>query len=299
MARRPRTSSRFPTWLRLVITASIVILGYYLGRDRIIDPVPQPPSRPTRPTPPSAPTAAGPIYRDAIAFGAPVASDDRPSVLIRRPQYTVSYNTKLNVANWVAWNLNASQFGDAPRSSSFTTDPLLPDGAERIVSSDYTGSGYDRGHMVRSEERTRTPAENKTTFYLSNVLPQTHDLNAGPWLNLELFCQSLAQHENRDLYIVAGGMFGSRPKRLNGKVAVPSATWKVIVSLPAGRGLADVHSAGDLRVIAALMPNQTGLLKRPWTDFQTTVDEIERQTGLDLLPTLPDEIERVVEATKG
>lgn len=55
--------------------------------------------------------------------------------------------------------------------------------------SDYTNSGYDRGHMVRSEERTATDIDNKSTFILTSILPQTPKLNQQTWLSLEYACE--------------------------------------------------------------------------------------------------------------
>ena len=44
----------------------------------------------------------------------------------------------------------------------------------------------------KRKERTRSPEDNRATFLLTNILPQTHDLNGGPWLRLEEHCRELA-----------------------------------------------------------------------------------------------------------
>ncbi|HEX2191180.1 MAG TPA: DNA/RNA non-specific endonuclease, partial [Longimicrobiaceae bacterium] len=241
--------------------------------------------------------AEGPVYRSHVELGTPrdgTPADDHP---MEKRQYVLSYNPLRNVANWVSWNLNRTHFGDAPRSPSFTADPELPARFTRVVSSDYTGSGYTRGHMVRSEERTATAEENAATFLLTNILPQTQDLNAGPWLGLERWLQEQAQQEGREIYVVAGGIFPDRPQTLNGRgrVAIPTRTWKIAVLLPYGQGLADVRSARDLRVVAVDMPNETGISGRSWRDYLTTVDALEAATGYDFLDRLPDGIEAEVE----
>lgn len=241
--------------------------------------------------------AAGPVYRSHLEFGTPRDRTPADDHLMEKRQYALSYNPRLNVANWVAWNLNRTHFGDEPRSPAFTADPELPARFTRVVSSDYTGSGYSRGHMVRSEERTATPEDNAATFLLTNVLPQTQDLNAGPWLGLERWLQEQAQREGREIYVVAGGIFPAQPQTLNGrgKVAVPTRTWKIAVLLPFGRGLADVKTARDLRVVAVDMPNENGIATRPWRDYLTTVDALEQATGYDFLDRLPDAVEAEVE----
>lgn len=242
----------------------------------------------------------GLVYRNHVEFGTPRDGDPADDYLLEKRQYVLSYNPRLNVANWVSWNLNRTHFGDEPRAPAFMADSALPARFPRVVASDYTGSGYSRGHMVRSEERTATPEDNASTFLLTNVLPQTQDLNAGPWLGFERYLQEQAQREGREIYVVAGGIFPPQPQTLRGrgKVAIPTRTWKIAVLLPYGRGLADVKSARDLRVIAVDMPNVNGIATKPWRDYLTTVDALEQATGYDFLDQLPDAIEAEVEGGK-
>ena len=127
-----------------------------------------------------------------VALGVPVDCDTTDDLIIIRKQYVLSYNKNKNVANWVAWNLNEDWFGDVPRyKGKFKTDTSLPEDCYHVRHEDYSNSGYDRGHMVRSEERTKSKEDNLTTFFLTNILPQTPDLNQGVWLNLEYYCEKL------------------------------------------------------------------------------------------------------------
>lgn len=281
-------------------------LGLDRADDRPSKPSPSP-GRSSSPPPTGAttsPTSRPPAPSVHLELGVPVrtgaqaaradASDDH---LMIKPQYALSYNRSRNVANWVSWRLDAASFGDAPRHrGKFLTDSTLPDGWYRVQHDDYTGSGFDRGHMVRSEERTRTPEDNKATFLLTNILPQQHDLNAGPWLRLEEACQELAQKERRVLYLIAGGLFDGRgPSRTIGKgVAVPEAYFKVAVVLEPGQG--PEHIGPSTRVIAAVMPNDAGLLNEGWGQYRTTVDEVERRAGYDLLTALPEDLQRALES---
>lgn len=228
-----------------------------------------------------------------LALGAPkrAASDD--DYLLIKPQYALSYSGKRNVANWVSWNLDASYFGPAPRhKGKFLTDASLPAEDYRVQDRDYSGSGFDRGHMVRSEERTRTPEDNLATFYLPNVLPQRHDLNAGPWLRLEEYLQELSQKENKELYVTAGGLFSAHPETIGHGVAVPEACFKIVVVLERGQGLSDVSDR--TRVIAVIMPNITGILDQPWGQYRTTVSEVEKRAGYTFFPLVPEPVRRVL-----
>jgi endonuclease G, mitochondrial len=243
------------------------------------------------PPPPSgAQGTAGTVH---LALGAPqraVANDD---YLMIKPQYALSYNRQRNVANWVSWNLDASYFGAAPRhKGKFIADSTLPSGFYQVVDRDYAGSGFDRGHMVRSEERTRSPEDNLATFLLPNVLPQRHDLNAGPWLRLEDYLQALSQKENKELYVTAGGLFSAHPETIGHGVAVPEAYFKIVVVLDRGQGLSDVDKS--TRVIAVIMPNITGILDEPWGQYRTSVGEIEKRSGYTFFPLVPETVRRTL-----
>ncbi|MDB4916252.1 MAG: non-specific endonuclease [Gemmatimonadetes bacterium] len=237
------------------------------------------------------------VYRNNLEFGTPTDADGSDDIIITRPQYALSYNSARGVPNWVSWNLNKTHFGAAARCDCFAPDPLLPPGAKVVVTGDYTGSGYSRGHMVMSEERTTTNAENQTTFYTTNVLPQYQDLNGGPWLRFENYNNDLARLGNKELYVISGGTYTASPATLNnaGKVQIPSYTWKIVVVLDSGKTLANVATTSDLQVIAVSMPNVLGISGQQWQSYITTVDAIEAATGYDFLASLPDAIENAVE----
>jgi endonuclease G len=212
-----------------------------------------------------------------------------------KPQYALSYSRERNVANWVSWNLDASYFGPVPRhKGKFLTDGSLPSGFYQVQDRDYAGSGFDRGHMVRSEERTRTADDNLATFLLPNVIPQRHDLNAGPWLRLEDYLQALSQKENKELYVTAGGLFSAHPETIGHGVAVPEACFKIVVVLEHGQGLADIDRS--TRVIAVIMPNVTGILDEAWGQYRTTVSDVEKRSGYTFFPLVPEPVRRVLDA---
>ena len=253
--------------------------------------------RPEEPAerPPPAPPGTPSIH---LALGTPKDADPSDDWLVVKPQYALSYNAKRLGANWVSWELNASYFGGEPRhKGKFIVDDSLPPAFERVHHEDYSNSDYDRGHMVRSEERTRSRADNDATFLLTNILPQRHDLNAGPWLRLEEHCQSLAQNDGKEMFITAGPVFGPKPETIGRGVAVPEAFFKIVVVLERGQGAADVTAA--TQVIAVMMPNVTGIMDQPWWRYRTSVAEIERRTGYHFLDRVPEDVRRALESKVG
>lgn len=237
-------------------------------------------------------------YRPHLELGVPRDDDPTDEIVLAKPGYALSYNEALGSANWIAWNFNRTHTGSQDRCDCFGPDPQLPDTIYRVVSSDYTGSGYTRGHMVMSGQRTRTAAENAETFLMTNILPQRFDLNGGPWLDFEIHTIDLAEDSGKEIYQIAGGIYPASPATLNGqgRVAIPDSTWKIVVALDFGETLADVSSAADLEVIAVNMPNVNGIQSQSWTAYRTSVDAIEQATGYDFLAELPDDVEAAVEA---
>lgn len=252
--------------------------------------------------PADAPTSAE--YLDHREFGTPTDADPSDDLLIVRDEYALSYNAARGGANWIAWNLNATQFGSAERCECFTPDPALPTGVYAVTDRDYTGSGYSRGHMVMSEQRTATLQENAATFYLTNILPQAQANNGGPWLDFENHLSDLARG-GKEVYVIAGGEYAPNAPTLNNanRVAIPSWTWKIAVVLERREGLDDVQSLRDAEVLAIRTPNRTepGVpgsvsgISGQWESYRTTVDQIETATGYDFLAALPDWIEAAEE----
>jgi endonuclease G len=187
--------------------------------------------------------------------------------------------------------LKASDIGKEQRGD-FHPDDDLPAGFRKITPTDYTRSGFDRGHMCNSKDRTDTREDDDATFLMTNMLPQTPDLNRGPWEKFESYCRSIVK--TNDLYIIAGG-YGSRGTIANGRVNVPANCWKLIVVLPQGATDPGVVSS-SARVIAIDMPNVEGIKQDDWRKYETTVRAIERATGYDLFSTLPKDLRSSLEA---
>jgi endonuclease G len=230
-----------------------------------------------------------------VALGVPVDADPSDDHLICRPQYVVSYNPTKLAPNWASWELEAARLGGTPRHRGhFLTDASLPAGWYRVTHADYTDSGYDRGHLVPSDDRTHDRSDNDATFYLTNIAPQTHALNGGPWAALEERCRHLVQGEHKGLYIAAGPLFAAKPSTLGPGIAVPRAFWKIVVVLGDGQGPADVRP--ETRVIAVVMPNVESVAGEPWTGYRTTVSEVERQSGYRFFDQIPEPVRAVLKS---
>jgi endonuclease G len=213
--------------------------------------------------------------------------------LIERAPYALAYNRDRGIANWVSWQLNADWLGNTERQNNFRQDGGLPTGAYQVTPNDYRNTGYDRGHIVPSGDRTRSVADNSATFLMSNVLPQNPDNNRGVWRELEEYSRDLVYQFDRQLYIVAGG-YGTQTTLDEGRITVPSRLWKIIVVLNPGETIADISPETSL--IAIDIPNREAR-DVDWRTYQTTVDRIELATGYDFLSQIPVEVQARLEST--
>ncbi|MBO1364245.1 DNA/RNA non-specific endonuclease [Prevotella sp. A2931] len=206
------------------------------------------------------------------------------SQTLRREGYVVSYNKDNRIPNWVMWHLTGNHTsGPFKRGGvKFQTDPEA-DGPQ-VTTYDYARSGYDRGHMCPSGDNKWSQRAQEQSFLLTNVCPQNHQLNAGDWNEMELQCRRWARQYG-DTYVVAGPILLNRRHKTIGqaKVVVPEAFFKVVLCL-----------RGKPKAIGVIYRNKAG--NRPKGDYMNSVGQVERVTGIDFFPGLPDEMEQAVES---
>ena len=204
--------------------------------------------------------------------------------------YAVGYCDAVDNPVWAAYRVfdlpQRPQLGRRPEG--FMVDPRT---AARVEPGDYTGSGYDRGHMAPNYAiGTRYgPQAQEETFFMSNVCPQRHRLNAGLWKDLELKVADNYTGRFGQVWVIDGPVFGplDRAPRLRGKVPVPEAFYMIIVQ----------QHEGGVRVLPVLIDQEApdgGGLDR----YLTTVAEIERRTGLNFFPKLDHEAQAKLETSK-
>jgi endonuclease G len=194
---------------------------------------------------------------------------NKDNYLLVKKQYVLSYNNSRGAPNWVSWTLKKSDIGSVKRQNNFHVETDLPDGFQHVASTAYGGK-YDRGHMCDSKDRTKTITDNKATFSMANMQPQTADLNRYVWEKLEADSRRLAQSGNT-LFIIAGcyGNAGTIGTKIT--ITVPTSCWKL-----------EVVEGKNPSVIVVDIPNKSGIAKDAWQKYATTMEDLERKTGLHL-----------------
>ena len=220
---------------------------------------------------------------DGIEIPAPLT--DRKEQILRRTGYTASYNSDTRLPNWVAWQLTAEHTSGPHKRGGidFAEDEDVPE--PRATDNDYYRSGYDRGHLCPSADNKWSEAAQRESFLFTNICPQNHSLNAGDWNEMEQQCRRWAE-ELGSIYIVSGPILYKGKHKTIGKnkVVVPEAFFKVVLC-----------TEGEPKAIGFIYKNQPG--NRPKGDYVNSVDEVERITGIDFFPALPDDVESRVEAS--
>ena len=148
--------------------------------------------------------------------------------------YVVVYSPALRIPQSVDWVLRKSDLGVSKREPSWRFIEDTRVSRPRACHSDYTRSGYDRGHMVPAADRSATISAMRSTFIMTNVCPQVPSLNRGSWKRLEDGCRAIAS-QGQALHIHVDALFWQADTQRIGRdsVAVPHAFVKSVYSWPA------------------------------------------------------------------
>lgn len=237
------------------------------------------------------------IHSEHFWMGMPLGAEVTNDLIIR-DLYAACTNDTTKFADWVAYRLTPREvLGSLDLERKWRTDPWL-EASETLEAQgpdDYRGAydalGYDRGHLAPLGSFTGSVEASSVNYY-SNIVPQTRELNRGPWRILEEEVRSLVLTQG-EVFVVTGCLFDGPPMpplpEADENHKVPTGFFKVVV-VP-GRDVAG--TAAEIR--AYVMPQRLGSGSDP-EGYRTTVDEVEHRSGLDLFWRLDDALEVSLEA---
>lgn len=195
--------------------------------------------------------------------------------VIFNPYFALSYSEEHEQAEWVAYELTKERLNMpwVSRTDAFLPDPQVR--KESASSYDYRGSGYDRGHLVPAADMAFSEDAMQYSFLMSNISPQSRNFNQGIWRELEELTRNWAK-DNKALYVVTGPVLSEIPKGAIGEneVSIPKAYFKVLLD----------YTEPQLKGIAFIIPNEVSY--EPLFKYAVSIDEAEKQTGLDFFPKL-------------
>jgi len=202
--------------------------------------------------------------------------------VVEHTYYSLSYLEEHEQAEWVHYKLNSTMLkGEIPRKKNYTIDRKVSTGSAKT--SDYTNSGFDRGHLVPAADMKMDFTSVKEAAYMSNISPQKPKFNNGVWSRLEKRIRLRAKKS--ELYITTGGVLSPADLKKIGKnnVSVPDQFYKII------------YDVKNQKMFAYLMPNKKIESREKYV---VTVDSIEALTGINFFADLSDDLEDKLEASE-
>lgn len=195
--------------------------------------------------------------------------------------YTLCYEPEFRQSSWVKYRLTQRQiYGRQRRTNDYRMDPQIKD---PVMGYDYSGSGYDRGHLLPAAAMKLDYQSMSETFYMTNMSPQVGTgFNRHIWSWIERDARNLVKQYG-DAHVITAPILYSGLPRIASDVSIPEWFYKI------------VYFPEDQQVKAFLIENKAHQ-DVAVDDFVVTVDELELLTGFDFFAELPDDIEESMES---
>lgn len=233
------------------------------------------------------------VARDKMVYmGVPVAKEFSLNLvnrIFRNEAYMVGYSDIRGNPLWVAYKLKQVPL-NAPhlkRPDNFSTDIR---NLTFIKSSDYTSSGYDRGHMAPNHAISvlygKTAQEE--TFLMTNITPQKPNLNQKIWQKLEEMELNKFTDEFKEVWVYTGPIFNKETQRLKSSffVEIPDAFYKIYIG---------IKEDNTFKTLSFVIP-QNVKPQEKIEKFAVSIQDIEKLSGFDFLHELEDNLEHDVES---
>jgi endonuclease G len=207
--------------------------------------------------------------------------------IVERSEFIIGWSNKLRHPAWVAYHVTREGKFDAEgKRPSFKKDKSIESSPRP---DEYSKSGYDRGHMAPNYAIVSRYGEDaqKQTFLMSNIAPQTPQLNRGVWRDIEHRIAELWTQRYGEIWVVVGAVTSpENTETLRGtNINVPQAYYQVITA----------QEGMQVRALAMLIKQDVGYGE--WAARNIiTIDELEEITGLNFNPDLPEFIASPLEA---
>lgn len=267
----------------VLLAAAAIVVGRFSGQTGRIQ---NPGKNPGKDAPTQAAQTTSTAPHAHIYFGFPKYTDNDKAALevLNNKGYVAGYSEAHRNSTWVAYRLFNAPDVKNPRPSGFKVDGRT---SARISEKAYTKSGYDRGHLAPNDAigDCYGPEAQIETFLMSNIIPQRPSLNRKVWARLEKLIAHDWAPRLEEVWVVTGPIFDKDPEKLGQGVGVPKACYKIVVDEEGGRP----------RMIAFIIPqgvDGSESLER----FLTSVDDVEKETGLDFFPEMEKPLQETLES---
>ena len=194
------------------------------------------------------------------------------------------------VSVWVAYPLNNKLKGSGSRTNQWGYDPLLPQDMQQSITLRFSSNRYysdplyDRGHQIPSADRLSPESANISTFYPTNMTPQSGAFNSGIWANLEGAVRGYASTADT-LYVVTGCIIDNTQTYVRDvaghQIAVPTSYFKALLY----KGSSTYATQGYMAA-GFLLPHDDAIANKSYLNYICSIDQLEQKTGMDFFPAL-------------
>ncbi len=227
------------------------------------------------------------VITNSVFFaGAPhmPSSSKNDVTILDKKEFVVAYSHSLRHPVWCAYRIDPHKKFPELKRPGFKKDKSID---TCPPASSYARTGYDRGHMVPNyaiSTRYGEEAQLKT-FLMTNIAPQTPELNRGLWREIEHRAADLFTARWGNVWVIVGAISNGCENLSGTDIDVPTKFYQIIVAI----------KDGTIRILPLLIDQEV-----PWRawprHYLTSVDNIEKLTGIDFFPMLNDEIEKSLES---
>ena len=182
--------------------------------------------------------------------------------ILHKKAFDICYSCKWKTPKVVVYKVNGNlidKYNLSRKSLRFKPDYDLPIKC-RSYSKDYSGTGFDRGHLAPNAVFDYNRAIQKQTFLMSNIAPQKPKLNRRLWAKIERFVRIQARKYGKVRVIT--GVCGSLG-HIKNNVNIPAYWYKIIFR-------------ADGKIISFLVPNNNRVGKNRTKNYLINVKKIER-----------------------
>lgn len=229
--------------------------------------------------------------------------------------YAVEWNSRMKHSVWVAFSFNSQtkSVNHKGRSDNWGPDPLIPNMG--VSEWNHKADGFDKGHLVASQDRQFSEAANGQTYYYSNISPQFSSFNQGIWAAMEQKVQQWSRNVTNDgVYIAKGGTLDKLLINFSSHTAGSDHVYPVTD----GRGYTKKNLPCPKYYYMAVLMKVKGKYQAMafWIEhrddygfkygdrvpadvlkkYAISVEQLQKNTDIDFFCNLPDDIENKVEA---
>ena len=149
--------------------------------------------------------------------------------IIDKEYYEICYDYEYKGALFVSYHLEGDKVyaNNIEQRDNFYIEGSLP--REYASSSDdYTGSGYDRGHLASDASFDYSSDALHSVYSMANIVPQDPELNRELWIDTEYYERQKAK-EFGSLDVTIGVVYPQNPMQIGEDfISVPSRFYKAI-----------------------------------------------------------------------